>query len=90
MRYRVTHTTTYAYEETVSICHNEVRLVPRATRHIPEMVSLIEKLIASGHAYESEGSVYYRIASRNYNKLPVTPNSPMPRATQRIIVISPS
>ncbi len=31
VRYRVRHTTTYAYEETVSICHNEVRLVPRAT-----------------------------------------------------------
>ena len=45
-------------------------MVPRATRHIPEMVSLIEKLIASGHAYESEGSVYYRIASfPEYGKL---------------------
>ena len=45
-------------------------IVPRATRHIPEMVSLIEKLIASGHAYESEGSVYYRIASfPEYGKL---------------------
>ena len=45
-------------------------IVPRATRHIPEMVSLIEKLIASGHAYESDGSVYYRIASfPEYGKL---------------------
>ena len=45
-------------------------LVPRATRHIPEMVSLIERLLASGHAYESEGSVYYRIASfPDYGKL---------------------
>ena len=45
-------------------------VVPRATRHIPEMVSLIEKLLASGHAYESEGSVYYRIASfPEYGKL---------------------
>jgi transglutaminase-like putative cysteine protease len=31
MRYRVTHTTTYAYDEIVSIGHNEVRLEPRAT-----------------------------------------------------------
>ena len=30
MRYRVTHTTTYAYEELVSICHNEMRLEPRS------------------------------------------------------------
>lgn len=31
MRYRVTHTTIYAYDELVSIGHNEVRLEPRAT-----------------------------------------------------------
>ncbi|HKB65514.1 MAG TPA: cysteine--tRNA ligase [Pyrinomonadaceae bacterium] len=45
-------------------------IVPRATRHIPEMVALIEKLLASEHAYESDGSVYYRIASfPEYGKL---------------------
>src|SRR5256714_5528435 len=32
-------------------------IVPRATRHIPHMVSLIERLEARGHAYASEGSV---------------------------------
>ena len=45
-------------------------VVPRATRHIPEMVSLIEKLLETGHAYKSEGSIYYRIASfPEYGKL---------------------
>ena len=45
-------------------------IIPRATRHIPEMVTLIEKLLKTGHAYESEGSVYYRIASfPEYGKL---------------------
>ena len=45
-------------------------IVPRATRHIPEMVALIEKLLESGHAYASDGSVYYRIASfPGYGKL---------------------
>ena len=45
-------------------------IVPRATRHIPEMVSLIEKLLATNHAYASDGSVYYRIASfPEYGKL---------------------
>jgi cysteinyl-tRNA synthetase len=45
-------------------------IVPRATRHIPEMVSLIERLLQSGHAYESDRSVYYRIASfPQYGKL---------------------
>jgi cysteinyl-tRNA synthetase len=28
-------------------------IVPRATRHIPEMVALIEKLLANNHAYKS-------------------------------------
>jgi cysteinyl-tRNA synthetase len=45
-------------------------IVPRATRHIPEMVSLIEKLLATSHAYKSDGSIYYRIASfPEYGKL---------------------
>ena len=45
-------------------------IVPRATRHIPEMVALIEKLLASNHAYRSEDSIYYRIASfPEYGKL---------------------
>ena len=43
---------------------------PRATEHIPEMIALIERLRARGHTYESEGSVYFRIASfPGYGKL---------------------
>src|SRR5256714_2277027 len=45
-------------------------VVPRATRHIPEMVSLIEKLEDRGHAYRSDDSIYYRISSfKEYGKL---------------------
>ena len=45
-------------------------IVPRATQHIPEMVSLIERLLETNHAYKSDGSVYYRIASfPEYGKL---------------------
>ena len=36
---------------------------PHATRYIPQMIGLIEKLIAGGHAYEVGGTVYYDIAS---------------------------
>jgi len=36
---------------------------PRATDHIPEMIALIERLIANGHAYVTEGSVYFDISS---------------------------
>jgi len=45
-------------------------IVPRATRHIPEMVDLIEKLLVKEHAYKSDGSIYYRISSfPEYGKL---------------------
>ncbi len=33
MRYRVRHTTTYAYSNSVSVCHNELHLCPRQCRH---------------------------------------------------------
>src|ERR687895_731301 len=39
---------------------------PRATEHIPEMISLIEELIEKGHAYapeEAKGDVYYAVES---------------------------
>ena len=39
---------------------------PRATEHIPEMISLIEDLIEKGHAYapeEANGDVYYAVGS---------------------------
>jgi cysteinyl-tRNA synthetase len=49
---------------------NRPDIVPRATRHINEMVEIIEQLRARGHAYESEGSIYYRISSfPEYGKL---------------------
>ena len=63
-------------------------IVPRATRHIPEMVTLIEKLLETHHAYESDGSIYYRIASfPEYGKLskstlPATSQAPAIASTQ--------
>jgi cysteinyl-tRNA synthetase len=38
-------------------------IYPRATEYIPQMIELIEKLLARGHAYEVGGTVYYDIAS---------------------------
>src|SRR5918912_155356 len=44
--------------------------IPRATRHIDEMVDIIARLEAGGHAYVSDGSYYYRISSfPSYGKL---------------------
>jgi cysteinyl-tRNA synthetase len=43
---------------------------PRATGHIPEMIMIIERLIASGHAYAAEGHVLFAVASDpGYGKL---------------------
>src|SRR5580704_3685383 len=36
---------------------------PRATEYINEMIALIERLIASGHAYAAEGHALFRVAS---------------------------
>jgi cysteinyl-tRNA synthetase len=36
---------------------------PRATGHVPEMIILMRRLIASGHAYASGGDVYFDVAS---------------------------
>ncbi len=36
---------------------------PRATAHIPEMIALISRLIAGGHAYAAEGHVLFAVAS---------------------------
>jgi cysteinyl-tRNA synthetase len=43
---------------------------PRATAHIAEMIMIIQRLIASGHAYPAEGHVLFAVASDpGYGKL---------------------
>lgn len=43
---------------------------PRATEFIPKQIALVEKLVQGGHAYEAEGSVYFRVKSfAAYGKL---------------------
>ncbi|MGC1495553.1 MAG: cysteine--tRNA ligase [Sulfitobacter sp.] len=39
------------------------RAMPRATQYIPQMVAMIEELIASDHAYAAEGHVMFRVRS---------------------------
>jgi cysteinyl-tRNA synthetase len=36
---------------------------PRATDHVPEMIEMIQALIASGHAYAADGNVYFDVTS---------------------------
>jgi cysteinyl-tRNA synthetase len=45
-------------------------VAPRATRHIPEMADIVEKLEQRCHAYRSDDSIYFRITSfPDYGKL---------------------
>ncbi len=45
-------------------------IAPRATEHIAEMIEIISTLLENGHAYESDGSIYYRISAfPEYGKL---------------------
>ena len=36
---------------------------PLATEHVPQMIGLIESLLKSGHAYEAEGHVLFRVGA---------------------------
>ena len=36
---------------------------PRATGHVPEMIVLMQRLIDAGHAYASQGDVYFDVSS---------------------------
>ncbi|RPI04193.1 MAG: cysteine--tRNA ligase [Ignavibacteriae bacterium] len=43
---------------------------PRASGHIIEQIEIIKKLLANGHAYEVNGSVYYNVQKfKNYGRL---------------------
>jgi len=44
--------------------------MPRATAYIPQMITMIERLIAAGHAYAKEGHALFRVRSyKNYGAL---------------------
>ena len=45
-------------------------VAPKATGHVPEMVALIERLVAKGAAYTAGGDVYFRVSRfPDYGKL---------------------
>ena len=60
----------YFWEDFGALGMERPEVTPRATHHIREMIEIIAKLLENGHAYESEGSIYYRItAFPEYGKL---------------------
>ncbi len=60
----------YFWEDFDALGNERPEVTPRATHHIAEMIDIISKLLENGHAYESDGSIYYRItAFPEYGKL---------------------
>jgi len=58
------------HDDLKELAIEKAEMYPRATRHIPDMIALIEQLIEKGYAYESEGNVYYRVQKfPDYGKL---------------------
>lgn len=70
--YRFTEKYSNAFFEDLDFLGMEkAEFYPRATMHVPEMVKIIEELLARGIAYRGEdGSIYYSIAKfPDYGKL---------------------
>ncbi|OAI43054.1 cysteine--tRNA ligase [Rhizomicrobium sp. SCGC AG-212-E05] len=67
----LTEETARIYEEDVAALGNLPPSVsPRATEHIAQMIMIIEKLIAAGHAYAADGHVLFDVSSKaDYGKL---------------------
>jgi cysteinyl-tRNA synthetase len=60
----LTRRTTQIFHEDMAALGNLMPDVePRATEYIPQMIRMIERLIASAHAYEAQGHALFRIAS---------------------------
>ena len=58
-------------EDMATLGMERAELYPRATDNLPDMVSLIKKLLAKGHAYRTpDGSVYYDVSKfKSYGAL---------------------
>jgi cysteinyl-tRNA synthetase len=59
---RAREATQWYLEDTVAFGLGLPDAQPRATETIPEIVSFVEELIATGHAYPVDGDVYFRVS----------------------------
>jgi cysteinyl-tRNA synthetase len=58
------------WEDMEVLGNNRPDIAPRATEHIAEMIDIIQTLLDNGKAYESDGSIYFRISAfPEYGKL---------------------
>jgi cysteinyl-tRNA synthetase len=56
-------TTAIFHEDMTALGNLPPDIEPRATDYIAQMIAMIERLIASGHAYAAEGHALFRVAS---------------------------
>jgi cysteinyl-tRNA synthetase len=56
-------TTAVFHQDMAALGNLPPDIEPRATEYIPQMIAMIERLIASGHAYAAEDHVLFRVAS---------------------------
>jgi cysteinyl-tRNA synthetase len=60
----LTRRTTAVFHDDMAALNNlPPDVEPRATEYIPQMIAMIERLIASGHAYAAEGHALFRVTS---------------------------
>jgi cysteinyl-tRNA synthetase len=65
-----TRTARIFHEDMAALGNLPPDVEPRATEHIPQMIAMIAKLIASDHAYAAQGHALFRVASfKEYGKL---------------------
>ena len=67
----ITTRTTQAYHDDMAALNAlPPDIEPRCTQHIPQMITMIETLIAKGHAYAADGHVLFNVPSMaNYGEL---------------------
>ena len=68
--FQITRRTHAAYSEDMAALNAAAPdIEPRATEHIDDMIAMIERLIASGHAYAAQGHVLFSVSSfEDYGK----------------------
>lgn len=63
-------TTQWYLDDMAALGTLEPTVMPRATQYIPQMIAMIEDLVARGHAYAAEGHVLFSVESyENYGEL---------------------
>ena len=64
------HFTELFFADTAALNILPPHVAPRATEHIPDMVALVERLVAGGYTYEIDDGVYLNVSRlSNYGRL---------------------